>query len=65
MLLPILIGFFLIRIGKTPHRIEVLNMLDGRLITIMDPTTPTRFISVLGLLFPRSHIARSRCPCKT
>ena len=65
MLLTILVGFFLIRIGKSSDCIEMLDMLDRCLITVMDPTAPTRLIHVLGLLFTRCHIARSRCPCKT
>ncbi len=50
MLLTVLVGFFLIGVSQTPHRVDLLDMLDSGLITIVDPAATTRLIRVLGLL---------------
>lgn len=65
MFLTIFPSFFLVRISKSANRVEVLDMLDGCLITIVDASAPTSFISVLRLLFACSGIAGSWCASKT
>ena len=65
VLLTILAGFFLIRVREFADGVELLDLLDRGLITVVDPTTPARSIGVLCLLFACSGIAGSRCASKT
>ena len=65
MLLTILVRFLLVSVRQTPDRIDLLNMLHSSLITVVNPTTTTRLIRILGLLFASRDIAGSWCPCKT
>lgn len=65
MFLTILVRFLLVRVRQTPHRIDHLDLVHGRLITVVDPAATTRLIGILGLLFASGDIAGSWCPCKT
>lgn len=65
MFLAVFASFFLICIREIPDSIELLHMLDSRLITVTDSSAPACLVGVLSLLLASSGIAGSWCACKT